>query len=252
MFNRLRLSCVIFIASIMIFGCNKTVDTISEPDSVVKNLELSFIHFINTSELLPDKLIELDNGRKFNFRYIRHMFTNIVLVNETGDTVIPTKSRILVKEDKNVYSLGNVKISPGIWKMFVLYGVDSLTNTTVQPHMIENADDPLAPQFPSMYWTWESGYIFTRIEALADTSSTPSGQINGFVDYHLGKTGLALQLGPFEVTTTDREAKVRLRCNLHPALASVNWPEEFSSHTFENIPLAERLISLIAANIQID
>ncbi len=252
MSNHFRPNFFIFVVSILFYCCNKAEDTISKPDSVVKNLELSFIHFLDTSELLPDKLIELSDGRKFQFRYIRHILSNIVLVNEKGDTTVPSISRILILEGERTYMLGKITLSPGKWKMYLLYGVDSVTNTTVQPSMVEDANDPLAPQFPSMYWTWESGYLFTKMEALADTSRTPSGQINGFVDYHLGKTGLSRQLGPFEVAVVDQKAFVRLRCNLEPALTSVVWPDEFSSHTFENLLLAEKLINAIAGSIQND
>ncbi|MFN3952763.1 MAG: MbnP family protein [Thermaurantimonas sp.] len=245
----------LYVQLLLIFltlGCYKPSDKAGDLSLFDSTLELHFTHVLNRTEIRPDKLIELSDGRKFQFRYIRHIFTNIVLVDDMGDTAVPEISRVLIRENAHIYMLGKVALRPGKWKMYLLYGVDSTTNTTVQPFMFENANDPLAPQFPPMYWTWESGYLFTRVEALADTSRIPSGQINGFVDYHLGKTGFARPIGPFEVAIGDGKAFVRLRCNLQPAFAAITWPDEFSSHTFENISLAEKLISAIAGNIQND
>lgn len=231
-------------------ACQKPNEPQPLPNPTEKDLSILFTHKINQESIRKNQDIELSDGRRLRFTFIRHIFTNICLINEQGDTINPTLRRVLIREDVLQYDLGKVQLPPGRWKMYILYGVDSVTNTTVQPPMVENADDPLAPQFPSMYWTWESGYLFTRIEALADTSRLPSGQLNGFVDYHLGKTGLARWIGPFDVHIHGQQAFVNLRCDLEPAFRSIVWPEEFSSHTFENVALAEKILSHIAQNIR--
>ncbi|MFN4299776.1 MAG: MbnP family protein [Thermaurantimonas sp.] len=215
-----------------------------------KNLFIQFQHKIDQFSIRKNQDVQLSDGRRLRFQYIRHIFTNIYLINEQGDTVYPSLRRVLIRENETEYALGKVLLPTGQWKMYLLYGVDSLTNKTIQPSMVENAGDPLAPQFPSMYWTWESGYLFTRIEALADTSRVPSGQLNGFVDYHLGKTGLARWIGPFEVRVNNEKATINLNCDLQPAFQSIIWPEEFSSHTFENVALAEKILNHIAQNIK--
>lgn len=235
---------------IMAIGCNKADNIPDTPSSDEKSLVVNFFHTIGNIQLRANQDFELSDGRKFRFQFIRHIFTNIVLVNDRGDSVTPDTQRILIRENQTAYPLGRLKLTQGSWKMYILYGVDSLTNTTVYPPMVENAGDPLAPQFPSMYWTWESGYLFTRIEALADTSRVPSGQLNGFVDYHLGKTGLARTIGPFDIRMAGDSALIALSCDMEPVLKSVSWPEEFSSHTFENIEFAEKILQSLALNIR--
>ncbi|GCD77224.1 hypothetical protein JCM31826_07060 [Thermaurantimonas aggregans] len=236
--------------ALIVQSCKKAEIPQPSPNPIEKNLSIRFIHKIGQENIRLNQNATLTDGRQFRFQFIRHIFTNIFLISDAGDTVFPAIQRILIRENTSEYDLGKVLLPEGKWKMYLLYGVDSLTNTTVQPPMVENAGDPLAPQFPSMYWTWESGYLFTRIEALADTSRIPSGQLNGFIDYHLGKTGLARWLGPFNVQVQNDQAFVNLQCDLAPALESVVWPEEFSSHTFENLALAEKLLGQIAQNIR--
>lgn len=240
----------LFFSAVLYYSCQKSTSHSGDTASGERVFELNFFHVLDNSDLNTDSETVLTDGRKIQFRYVRHIFSNIFLINEMGDTAIPSIDRVLIKESVASYPLGTISLRPGIWKMYVLYGLDSVSNTTIQPSMVENANDPLAPQYPSMYWTWESGYLFTRIEALADTSRIPSGQINGFVDYHLGMTGLARLIGPFDVDLSEIKASSTLRCNLEPVIKSVVWPEEFSTHTFENLALAEKLMSGIALNIR--
>ena len=43
----------------------------------------------------------------------------------------------------------------------------------------------LAPQSPSMHWSWDAGYIFFRIDGMVDTDG--DGTPDAGMEFHLGK-----------------------------------------------------------------
>ncbi|RCX05160.1 MbnP family protein [Schleiferia thermophila] len=240
---------VIFLGTMLwLYGC-RPEKAKPEPEGERVEVVLEFRHYYDGTPMEPEAVYTGSDGRMVRFRYIRHLLTNICLLNDSGDTVRLEVDRVLIREDKVSYRLGSLQPREGRWQMMLLYGVDSVTNITVQPPMVMDVNDPLAPQFPSMYWTWESGYLFSRIEAQADTSRLPSGQLNGFLDFHLGKTGWSRWLGPFPVRMEGKKWLLTLTGDLYPMITELQLPEEFSCHTFENTALAARVMQAITAHI---
>ena len=88
----------------------------------------------------------------------------------------------------------NTTIKPGTYNAIsVLLGVDSARNVSgVQ----SGALDPVK----GMFWTWNSGYIYTKLEGTSPSSS----QVNGKFEYHIGGFRWPFSaIRNFTVTLTD-------------------------------------------------
>jgi hypothetical protein len=99
--------------------------------------------------------IVYDNGKK---TYTYHKPYHLVVENDST-----TKTLMLQKELKNITAIK------------FLIGVDSVQNTSgVQT-------DDLDPM-KGMFWTWNTGYIYAKLEGQSDSSKAPAH----YFSYHIG------------------------------------------------------------------
>lgn len=124
---------------------------------------------------------------KFNY-YI----SNIKLINKDGSTYSYPKndSYFLVQESDEMtqdIELQNVPEGDYTGVVFTV-GVDSLKS--VSP-LVERTGvlDPSAGG-ADMYWGWNSGYIFMKMEGLSTFAPADSGMTKGLIEYHIGLFGL--------------------------------------------------------------
>ena len=152
------------------------VSSFSTPVEVAK-LNISIEHFAGTS------LLDLDNGeyknalgQAFTVSRFRYYLSNIKLKNANGSD-FETKEYFLVDEtetDSKKLILTNVPEGHYNSISFVV-GVDSTHNCSGAQ---SGALDPVN----GMFWTWNTGYIFLKLEGHANTSTSP-GHI---FEYHIG------------------------------------------------------------------
>lgn len=102
--------------------------------------------------------------------------SNIELIKEDGSSFIIPESYFLVDaEDPNSHNLTLPNVPSGTYKAVrLMVGVDSLRN-------VSGAQTGALSTTNGMFWSWNSGYIFTKAEGFA--AKSPNNQT---IIYHLG------------------------------------------------------------------
>lgn len=123
------------------------------------------------------------NNQKFTVSKFNYFISNVILLNEDGTeyTVPQDSSYFLIKEDDmSTQDVVINNIPEGNYTGVKLtIGVDSLRNT--KPLTERTGDLDPAGAAAGMYWTWNSGYIFLKMEgSFLDTGS---------YIYHIGGFG---------------------------------------------------------------
>lgn len=108
---------------------------------------------------------------KFNY-YI----SNIVLVADNGNDFVQPESYHLIRHaSNNSFSVNGIPGDRKFSKIRFLVGVDSLRNTSGAQ---TGALDPVH----GMFWSWNSGYIFLKLEG----ESPLSGAASKAITFHVG------------------------------------------------------------------
>jgi len=123
-------------------------------------------------------------GAKIQANFLGYYITDIKLV-KTDDTEKPISGIYLVKGNETL-TIEKTADAGGYKAIKFNVGIaDSLTNHG-DPSLY-NIGEPLALQSPSMHWSWNSGYIFFRLDGLVDTSANNQHGVTESLTFHLGR-----------------------------------------------------------------
>lgn len=193
-----------------------------------------------TKELVYDSIYTI-NGKAVSFSIAQMYLSNFSLADDEGN-----------KNDFPVYIIGK----PGIAKVALgeltlshihtvdfMIGVDSATNhldPTTYPE-----GHALAIQTPGMHWTWNSGYIFMKLEGKVDNNGDGTPE-TGFL-YHLGLDSYAKTTSVTYHTEIDHHhdaattVDVCIEADIAKYLTSVDFSTDLMTHTMDNMPLATKI-----------
>ncbi len=184
---------------------------------------------------------QTSEGRKFTLSDFRYYISNIELIKNDGDVVSLAGKVLLAGPSQHTYEIGDVPTGNYKGFRFVL-GLDSITNHK-DPTTYES-DEPLAIQSPGIHWSWNSGYIFMKMEGQVDTTQAHSGTPNFDFFYHIGldqmKRTIDFSTSGFKVTG-DNENEIGLEIDFLKIMTSVDMRTESETHTFNNLPLATKI-----------
>lgn len=151
-----------------------------EMDSRFGNLDLSLGSEYTTAQ-----------GEKVKITKLNYFISNIKLYNADGSvyTVPQNDSYFLVQEEKagsNVFHLHDVPAGNYDYIEFTV-GVDSLRNTLDVSQRTGALD--IGGEAADMYWSWNSGYIFFKIEGTSPAAPFNSSLNGNYWWYHIGGFG---------------------------------------------------------------
>lgn len=145
-------------------------------------LKLEFKHKVDTAALAFGKNYVNAKGDTFKVSKFNYYISNIRLVKSDNSVYSETNSYHMVKHSQaasTIISLTN--IPPGAYtSVSFMLGVDSARN--VSGAQSGDLDPAVASD---MYWSWNSGYIFLKMEG----SSPKSGEVSKNLEYHIGGYG---------------------------------------------------------------
>jgi len=129
-------------------------------------------------------------GESFNISQLQYFVSNIKLTLTDGKeyTINQDDSYFLIQENVPATHTVKLKVPPADYKQltFVL-GVDSLRNT-MNISKRTGVLDPASSMDNGMYWSWNSGYIFFKMEGESPAArADPTG--NRKFRYHIGGFG---------------------------------------------------------------
>ena len=251
-------------------GCNQKASFNYDPDgSSTENcvwqpvdFEVSFKPVYGEIELVLGDTITTADNRKLTVDYFGMYFTefalnfngaNISFKNINEDCVAVTSDALLFNDENRTFR-SRILPSAGATLDSIMFnvGVDSCRNNGLDPST--QASGPFAPQVPTMYWGWASGYRFVSIDGMVDASANADGSDIKQFEFHTGLNSLlrsvTLNLGAKEIVTDG--VSLELKVDFEKLLEGVDFTAEWSTHTFDNRPLAEEITENATLSISLD
>jgi hypothetical protein len=154
-------------------------------------LSIEFDHIVGDQQLqLNTGMYTNAAGDTFTVSHLQYFVSNIKLQKADGTeyTVPQDSSYFLIRESVPEARFAKLNIPEGEYSSlsFVL-GVDSL-RSTMDINQRKGALDPSGSMDDGMYWGWNSGYIFFKMEGISPQAPLdPSGQRK--FRYHIGGFG---------------------------------------------------------------
>jgi hypothetical protein len=235
-----RFGTSMVITAAMIFGCNDTGRHAPDRHPSRGQLTLDLRTTLGGADLKYNTMYRTPSGRSFSVSDFRYYLSNIKAIREDGSAPMVESTVLLIDPHRRCYDLGQLPV--GSYKAIRFdVGLDSAVNHG-DPTLHE-APDPLAIQTPGMHWDWNSGYLFMKMEGKVDTTAKGSGTPTTEFYYHLGmdemKRTLELTTG-FTIMKTGA-CTTAVRFELDSMMAGTDLRTETVTHTFDNLPLANRL-----------
>lgn len=170
-------------------------------------LQINFRHFVGNDTLVfKSKEYVNELGQKYTVTKFKYYVSNIQLTSDSGK-VFSSEEYYLINED-DVQSKGMTigDIPPGNYKtLSFTLGVDSLRNCS---GIQEGALDPIK----GMFWAWNTGYIFLKLEGTSEASTAQSGifeyHIGGFKEPANAIRKISLEIEPLTFSEEVPEAKI--------------------------------------------
>ncbi len=156
------------------------------------SIEISFFHYVGNQFLKLDSVIYKNAlNQDFAVTKFKYYIANIALSRKEGKPV-KYNNYFLIDEEKpgsKKVVLENIPDGEYVSVNFTI-GVDSIYNCSGAQ---SGALDPIN----GMFWTWNTGYIFMKLEGSSEFSSAP----NALLEYHIGgfkSPNNAIQHGHFD------------------------------------------------------
>ena len=176
--------------AVLFFGSAKKADQVPEGKEMV-DLILQFDNVAGNKDLVLNSG-EYTNasGESFNVSQLQYFVSNMKFFCPNGKefTVNQEDSYFLIQEDEPASQKLKLKVPPGEYnKLTFLVGVDSLRNT-MPIDKRKGVLDPSNSMDNGMYWSWNSGYIFFKMEGNSKAApEDPTG--NRKFRFHIGGFG---------------------------------------------------------------
>lgn len=219
------------------FAFNYDPDGTSEENCIWEPMQFDIEFNVNYGgeEVELGKELITEDGRSLTFDYFGVYLSEISVYE--GENKITLENDVMLLLDSNrvfstIYTPSNT-----IDSLTFNVGVNEDRNDTLDPTTL--SEGPLAPQNPNMYWGWATGYIFTSMSGVVDTTMAADGSAKSGFQYHTGGNDL-LRTVTIESTPSRRGNTLvyQLNLDLKKVLEGVDFTTELSTHTFDNMPLA--------------
>ncbi len=172
-------------------GCKKDEVNPNPPAEEMASMSVEFDNIIGGQNLFLNTVNYTNAaGEQFNISLLQYFISNIKLRKTDGTyyTLNQDSSYFLIKESDPATRYARFKAPPGDYDQltFVL-GVDSL-RSTMDVSKRTGVLDPSGGMDDGMYWGWNSGYIFFKMEGISPVAPLdPTGQRK--FRYHIGGFG---------------------------------------------------------------
>lgn len=254
-------SILFYISAAVILTASCKKNDIPDPEKT-GDFSIEFDNIVGEDRLyFDDYNYKNSKGESFSIKILQYYISNIRLYKEDGSsyTVPQGDSYFLVKGDDKDTRFTKVKVPEGNYtKVDFVLGVDAArSKMNVENRTGVLSFDP-AEGHNGMYWGWNSGYIFFKLEGYCDLISDdqqgdPTG--NKQFKYHIGGFGgySAPTIDNIKVITIDLDkagtAQVRegLRSNVHlfvDIMKVFNGPHTFSIVEHPNVMFSEYSVNI--------
>ncbi len=185
-----KIYSILFFIAIIVSACTKEKDQIITPIGKLASVQLIFDNVVGSSDLVLDSQSYVnDFEEEFTVKKFNYFISNIAFKKADGTYVgIPQDSSyFLIKEIDAFSHTANINLlNEGEYTgiRFIL-GVDSLRST--MPKEMQTGVLDQGGYASDMYWVWNQGYIFLKLEAYK--YQPKGGSSNIPYVYHIGGFG---------------------------------------------------------------
>lgn len=173
-------------------SCTEDVKT-TTTDPVIEekaSLHLHIDHKFNTDAFSLNQNFTLLRGEVVKFSTAQFYLGNFRLMDDDQNITAFADSYLLADPTVTHKKIGEMD-AMHYHMLMCNVGVDSATNKDFQP--IDFADGhPLAPLLNNMWWSWNAGYIFFKLEGQVDRDA--DGIFDDDFEYHIGTNANILNL----------------------------------------------------------
>lgn len=226
MYSIRQIILTIAVISSGVTACKKDDTTPAADETVKATLSIQF------DNIAGDKNLQLNTGtyinaagESFKVDRLKYFITNIKVRKAGGQeyTVPKDSSYFLVSESEAASQFVKVHVPEGEYtSLSFILGVDSLSSV-MDVRKRTGVLDPSAGMDDGMYWGWNMGYIFFKMEGTSDAAPTDASGQHKF-RYHIGGFGgynaptlnnnrtitISLTAGGTAKVRTGREANIHL------------------------------------------
>lgn len=244
---------LILLLAILAAGCSKDEKITPPGDNSIKStLSVQFDNIMGERNLqLGTGVYTNALGEQFKVDLLKYYITNIKVKNAQGTeyTVPKDSSYFLVSEADAASQFVKVRVPEGEYtSLTFILGVDSLSSV-MDVKKRTGVLDPSGGMDEGMYWEWNMGYIFFKMEGTSDLApADPSGRhkfryhIGGFGGYsaptinNIKSVTIDLTKAGVAKVRTGREANVHLMVDV---LKMFNGPTNVSIATYPTVMFSD-------------
>jgi hypothetical protein len=234
-----------------IASCKKDEQVIEpEPEKTTGTVEIRFIPTMNGEVFNINQNFIGPNGIRMRYETFKFYLSNIQVLN--GSSVLGTKDISLVDFSLNDRSISLESKEGTISQVNFGMGVKQDLNGTANPNFNPAAypmDHPLSI-YAGMYWTWASGYIFSKLEGRIDTSAAQNQDPAYSFFYHSGiDTLYAVHSisGLNTVVTKGQKTTINLKIEVNDVFRTpsdtIDMVQKYFTHTTDDLELAQKVIN---------
>jgi len=139
---------------------------------------IRFNHVVGSKALrLFDETYTNSSGEPFVISKFRYYISHISITDNSGKQIDFPNNYYLVNEEDSLSKEIHLPVSSSLQEISFVIGVDSIKNVSgVQTGSLDPAN--------GMFWTWNSGYVFAKLEGQSNASTGPahsfSWDVGGF------------------------------------------------------------------------
>jgi hypothetical protein len=192
---------------------------------------------LGTADFAFDTEVTNWEGRKMKFTIAQMYLSGFMLHDEDGNHVMLDDTYLLEKPGTMMYELGEVPNGHYHELMFSV-GVDSAANHSDPASW--PTDHALSSNNPDhAFWSWNSGYIFIKMEGFVDTTAAMNGTPDAPFVYHIGMDMLKRNVELTMHQDVDDDVTVTLELDYLKLFNNVDLRMDQSTHTMDNMMPAQ-------------
>ncbi|WP_051718704.1 MbnP family protein [Hymenobacter sp. IS2118] len=169
------------LAALALVGCKKDPEVVVSP-AQVGTLTLAFTQIVGLALLtLGSRTYSTPAGDQFKITTFRQYLSNVKLTKADGSTYAVPDSYYLLDAAVPASQLLALKDIPvgDYQSVSFTVGVDSARN-------VAGAQTGALDPNNGMFWTWNSGYIYTKLEGTSPQAARAAGVAEGGLVFHIG------------------------------------------------------------------
>ncbi|MCC6371148.1 MAG: hypothetical protein IT236_09100 [Bacteroidia bacterium] len=173
--------CLLFSVACKKDTTTTTPEPTPTPSGETGGLKIEFANMVDTLPLTYGTKYINANGDTFTVSKFNYYISNIVLTKTDNSIVSESNSYHLIRHSASGNTISFSSLPAGTYKSIkFMLGVDSTRN--VSGSQTGDLDPAKATD---MYWSWNTGYIFVKLEG----SSPQSGDLGKALTFHIGGYG---------------------------------------------------------------